>query len=218
MQKREEEQFQQAQEALRQALQSIPNLQNLAQSLMIDATPEGLRIQIVDQEGLAMFPSGTAKMFDHTRRVLGLVAQVIRKMPQKIAIAGHTDSVPFGGAGGYGNWELSADRANASRRALIDLGVPTNRVSRVVGKADDEPLLPEDPANPRNRRLSIILLRGTRRSGDQIAGAKRPDEAFAVTRNPLLLCHQPAALPLPAGPPGAADCDRVVRARRHPLP
>ena len=163
----EEEQFQEAQNALRQALESIPNLQDLAKSLLVDATPEGLRIQIVDQDGLAMFPSGRANMFDHTKRILGLVAQVIKKMPQMIAIAGHTDAVPFNSGGGYGNWELSADRANASRRALIEMGVPENRINRVVGKASEEPLLVDDPTNPRNRRISIILLRGT---GKQAAG------------------------------------------------
>ena len=164
---REEEQFETAQNALRQALESIPNLQDLAKSLLVDATPEGLRIQIVDQDGLAMFPSGRANMFDHTKRILGLVAQVIKKMPQMIAIAGHTDAVPFNSGGGYGNWELSADRANASRRALIELGVPESRINRVVGKASEEPLLVDDPNNPRNRRISIILLRGT---GKQTSG------------------------------------------------
>ena len=164
----EEVQFEEAQNALRQALESIPNLQDLAKSLLVDATPEGLRIQIVDQDGLAMFPSGRANMFDHTKRILGLVAQVIKKMPQMIAIAGHTDAVPFNSGGSYGNWELSADRANASRRALIEMGVPDSRINRVVGKASEEPLLVDDPTNPRNRRISIILLRGT--GGKQTSG------------------------------------------------
>jgi chemotaxis protein MotB len=162
MQKVEEEQFKAAEEALRQAIQSIPSLQQMAESLLVDNTPEGLRVQIVDQEGLAMFPRGTAQMFDHTRNMLSLIAQVIEKMPQKVAITGHTDATKFqGGAQGYTNWELSADRANASRRALLQLGVPEERISRVVGKAAEEPLLEDDADNPRNRRISIILLRGT---------------------------------------------------------
>jgi len=159
--KKEEEQFQQAEETLKQAIQSIPSMKELAKSLVVDDTPEGMRIQIVDQEGLAMFPRGTSDMYDHTKKVLSLVAKVIEKMPQKISIAGHTDSTKFAGAVGYSNWELSADRANASRRALIDLGVPENRLSQVVGKAAEDPLVANDPANPRNRRITIVLLRGT---------------------------------------------------------
>jgi len=164
--RKEEQQFEQAQSALRQALQSVPTLRELTQSLLVDNTPEGLRIQLVDQEGLAMFPRGTAQMYDHTKKILSLVSEVVKKMPQMVAIEGHTDATKFRGEAGYSNWELSADRANASRRALIDLGVPENRVSRVVGRAAEEPLIREDPNNPRNRRISIILLRGTGEAKD----------------------------------------------------
>ena len=158
---REEEQFVAAEESLRQAIQAMPELAPLAQSLLIDNTREGLRVQIVDQEGLAMFPSGSAEMHEHTRRILGLVAKVVETMPQKVAIAGHTDAVPFSDRTEYGNWELSADRANASRRVLMDAGVSEDRIARVVGKAAEDPLMPDDPKNARNRRISIILLRGT---------------------------------------------------------
>lgn len=160
--KAEEEQFEKAQQDLKDAMQTVPELQQLAQSLMVDNTPEGLRIQLVDQDGLAMFPSGRAMLYDHTEKVLKLVIDVINKMPQKISISGHTDSIPMGGGNqAYTNWELSADRANAARRYLMDQGVPADRLSQVVGKAATEPLLPDDPKNARNRRLSIILLRGT---------------------------------------------------------
>ncbi len=161
-QAREEREFQQAEQEIRQAIESVPSLKELAKSLLIENTPEGLRIQIVDQEGLAMFPRGGSEMFPYTRKVLDLVAKVITKMPQKISIAGHTDATRFvGGEAGYTNWELSADRANASRRALIELGVPSDRVSVVVGKAATDPLVANDPENPSNRRISIVLLRGT---------------------------------------------------------
>lgn len=178
MKRMEEEQFQAAEDALRQAIESIPSLQQMAESLLIDDTPEGLRIQIVDQEGLAMFPRGTAEMFDHTKNMLALVAKVIEKMPQKVAITGHTDSTKFQGGGqGYTNWELSADRANASRRVLLELGVPESRISRVVGKAAEEPLLTDDSENPRNRRISIILLRGTGENvGDTAVEGGTPDD------------------------------------------
>jgi len=157
----EQDQFDQAEQELKEALETLPEFQQMAQHLMIDNTQEGMRIQIVDQDGLSMFPSGSASMYEHTERVLGLVTQIIKKMPQNIAISGHTDAVPMGGDGTYTNWELSSDRANSARRGLLSLGVPEKRISRVVGKAATEPLLPENPTDAKNRRLSIVLMRGT---------------------------------------------------------
>jgi len=167
LEEKEAQQFEQAADEIRQAIESVPSLKELARSLVMDDTPEGLRIQIVDQDGLAMFPSGTSDMYEHTYRVLGLVAKVVTNMPQKIAISGHTDASPFVTASGYSNWELSADRANASRRALLHLGVPADRVARVVGKAAIEPLLKDDPKNSKNRRISIVLLRDARKKKTQ---------------------------------------------------
>ena len=161
LKQQEEEQFEEAADVLRQAIRNVPSLKQLAKSLLIDNTPEGLRIQIVDQEGLAMFPSGGSNMYLHTKKVLELVAKVVVAMPQKIKVSGHTDATKFVTETGYSNWELSADRANASRRALLDFGVPESRFSRVVGLAATEPLLADDPKNARNRRLSLVLLRGT---------------------------------------------------------
>ena len=157
----EEEQFEDAKEELEETIAGIPNMKRLQESLLIENTPEGLRIQLLDQDGLAMFPSGSADMFLHARRLLELVAKVVAKMPQQISISGHTDAVPFISDTGYSNWELSADRANAARRAAIRYGVPENRFSRVVGKAATGPIEPDDPNSARNRRLSIVLLRGT---------------------------------------------------------
>ncbi len=157
---REEEEFTRVEHALRQAIQDVPELRQLAQSLIIDRTPEGMRIQIVDQERFAMFPLGSAVPYDHTRKLMQLVAQVVQRLPNKIAVTGHTDATPFARANGsYGNWELSTDRANSSRRTLIEAGLPEDRISRVVGKADQEPLFADNPFDPRNRRISIVLLR-----------------------------------------------------------
>jgi chemotaxis protein MotB len=155
----EDEQFREAEHQLRQAIQQVPDLKSLAQNLIIDRTPEGMRIQLVDQDQLSMFPLGSADMLDHTRKLLDLVAQVVAHMPNKISISGHTDSTPFANDKGYSNWELSADRANASRRELLSAGLSPDRISYVTGKADQDPLLPADPTNPRNRRISIVLLR-----------------------------------------------------------
>jgi len=161
VQEREEQQFEEAEQALRDAIEANPQFRQLAKSLLIENTPEGLRIQLVDQEGLAMFPRGSPQMYLHTRKVLELVAGVIQQMPQDLAISGHTDATPFVTDSGYGNWELSADRANAARRALGRYGIPALRIARVTGRAATEPLLIDDPEAPGNRRLSVVLLRGT---------------------------------------------------------
>jgi chemotaxis protein MotB len=158
---REEEQFHDAERQLRQAIAESPELQGLAKSLLVDNTPEGLRIQIIDQEGLPMFPRGEAEMYPHTREALELVAKVVQRMPQDIDISGHTDATRFQNDNGYSNWELSADRANAARRTLLQFGIPETRISRVAGRAATEPLLAKDPDAPGNRRLSVVLLRGT---------------------------------------------------------
>lgn len=158
--KHEDAQFAKAEAELRQAIQQIPELRDLAQNLIIDKTPEGLRIQLVDQEGYSMFPSGSAKMLPQTAQLMSQVAQVVAKLPNKLSVSGHTDSIPFGnGAASYTNWELSTDRANASRRALEATGVPDSRFETVVGKADRDHLFKDEPNSPRNRRISIVLLR-----------------------------------------------------------
>ncbi|MCB9949012.1 MAG: OmpA family protein [Rhodospirillaceae bacterium] len=156
---REQAMFDQAERMLRQAIQSMPELQQLAQNLLIDQTPEGLRIQIVDQEGLSMFPTGSAEMYPQTQQLLELVAQVVAQMPQQISVSGHTDATPFLNSATYDNWDLSTDRANASRRAMEAGGLAPGRIALVLGKSDTDPLIADDPRNPRNRRISIVLLR-----------------------------------------------------------
>lgn len=175
---KEDKQFEDAKKELEEKIKQNPSFRRLAESLLIDNTPEGLRIQIVDQDGLAMFPSGSADMYLHAKRVVELVVGVIKSMPQKLAISGHTDSVKFVTSSGYSNWELSADRANAARRALLHFGLKPERLGRVVGKAATDPLLKDDPKAAKNRRLSIILLRGTGRNAEKKAAAAAPQEAL----------------------------------------
>jgi chemotaxis protein MotB len=159
---REDKQFAAAEFTLRQAIQDVAELKNLADNLIIDRTPEGLRIQIVDQEKRSMFPSGSAQMADNAQKLMALVALVVQKLPNKVSITGHTDAAPYAFGRYYTNWELSADRANASRRELINDGVSADRIEKVVGLADRDPLVPDDPRAARNRRISIVLLRETR--------------------------------------------------------
>ncbi len=165
---REEAQFEQAADELEQLIQGIPELAELSESLMIDNTPDGLRIQIVDQDGLPLFPSGSAAMYGYTREIIGLVARVISRLPNDISISGHTDATPFSDPNGYSNWELSADRALATRRVLEDFGISDVRVDKVAGQASKEPLLEDDPAAPQNRRISIVLLHSDESTADAI--------------------------------------------------
>jgi len=155
----ERRQFEAAAQELKQALETTPELKDFKQSLMIDQTSEGLRIQIVDQEKVAMFPLGGSQMYPQARELLRKVVLAVDRLPHKISVMGHTDAAQFVNDRGYSNWELSADRANASRRALVELGLPVERIARVGGLADMDPLVPAEPLSPRNRRISITLLR-----------------------------------------------------------
>ena len=157
--KKEEESFLDIKKKLDAALQKDPQLAELAKQLLIEVTPEGLRIQLLDQDDSPMFPSGSDKMYDKAKMLLKEVSKAITDIPNKVSVRGHTDSVPYGSKANYTNWELSADRANASRRVLLDSGLPSTRLHDVIGKADKDHLFPEDPRASKNRRISIVLLR-----------------------------------------------------------
>ena len=168
--KEEKKRFKDAEQKLKQAIQKDPELAKLAKNLIIDMTPEGLRIQIVDQEGEPMFPSGSARMFPKMEALLQKITEIVMDMPNEISIRGHTDSVKYASGASYTNWELSADRANASRRVMLDAKLPADRLNNVMGKADTEPLIADDPSDPRNRRISIILLK------EELTNPLPPDE------------------------------------------
>ncbi|MDZ4381885.1 MAG: flagellar motor protein MotB [Parvibaculum sp.] len=156
---RDESNFQNAAESIRQSMRENPALAELSRNVIVDQTPEGLRIQIVDQDGRSMFPTGLAEPYERTRQLLDEVAKVLVRLPNRVSISGHTDANPLAGRPGYSNWELTADRANATRRILEQGGLSHDRIYQVVGKADSEPLFPEDPYMAANRRLSVVLLR-----------------------------------------------------------
>jgi chemotaxis protein MotB len=157
LREREQEQFEEAEAALREAIEQTPELSEAGESLQIDAVPEGLRIQLIDQERVALFPNGSAAMYEQTRALLSKVAEAIAKLPNKVEISGHTDSTQFAPGSTYTNWELSSDRANASRLVLEANGISPERIQKVAGRADREPLIEDNPADPTNRRISIIL-------------------------------------------------------------
>ena len=131
-------------------------MNDMQDSLMIDYTPDGLRIQILDQEDIPMFVDGRAVLNDHGRKRLAIVANVITQLPNPVVITGHTDS-SGSSRKNYGNWELSGDRANTARRVLIEFGLGAEKIAKVAGKADKEHLYPDKPNSPLNRRISIIL-------------------------------------------------------------
>lgn len=158
--RREAEQFQSAAASLRQAMQDMPELAELSRHLIIDQTPEGLRIQLVDQEGRSMFENNSAQPNERARVLLRAVSRVINQLPNRITVTGHTSAVAGQRrASAPGDWPLSASRADASRLVLQGAGVDPDRIYQVSGKAGSDPLYPDDPMLAGNRRIAIVLLR-----------------------------------------------------------
>lgn len=143
---------------IRQTVSALPDLAGLQQNLVTEVTPEGLRIQILDDDKREMFAKASAQPMPHTVKLLQQVAKVIARVPNKVSISGHTDTTAFPAKATYTNWELSADRANASRRVLAAGGVGDDRFASIDGRADRDPLFREEPNAPRNRRIAITLI------------------------------------------------------------
>ena len=169
--KQDEKAFKDVAENIRQSIESVPELKEYMPNLLIDITPEGLRIQIIDQANKPMFQVGSAEPMPQTVKLLSMITGVIKDLPNRISIRGHTDSSPYGKDATYTNWELSADRANASRRVMLASGYDATKVENVQGKADREPLDAKDTASPRNRRISLIILKQS-----IVAAAKKSTE------------------------------------------
>ncbi len=142
---------------LKEAIDAREALAKFKDQILLDITPEGVRIQIIDHERRSMFPLGSSRLEDFSTKILAELANIIKSVPNRISISGHTDIKPYI-AVNYSNWELSADRANAARRALITGGLPTGKVGRVVGLASSVLLDTAIPDNPVNRRISIIVM------------------------------------------------------------
>ena len=170
--RRERAAFAAAATQLRQAVAADPQLASLARQLAIDITPEGLRIQLLDEDQRPMFATGSAEPNERARLLLQKIAPVLAKLPQPIAIAGHTDAAPYKGKGRT-NWELSSDRAGATRRLLTEDGVPDPRFREVTGRADRELLLPADPLAAANRRIAILVMASVPLAATQAADPAR---------------------------------------------
>jgi chemotaxis protein MotB len=143
---------------LRQAIDMSQALKPFKDQLLLDITPEGLRIQIVDAKNRPMFDLGSAQLKDYTSQILRELAPYLGSVPNRISVSGHTDTTPYAAAKGETNWDLSADRANAARRALEGGGLSTDKIARIVGLSSSVLFDKENPRNPINRRISIIVM------------------------------------------------------------
>jgi len=144
--------------SLRQALQSMPELAEISSQVMFEQTSDGLNIEIVDNDGRSMFAEGGKEPNERARRLLQRLAGQIKLLPYRLTITGHTSATRLPSRPGYGAWELSADRANSVRQILEQEGVPTGSMFMVAGKADTQPLFPDDPTIAANRRITVTLM------------------------------------------------------------
>jgi len=137
----------------------MPELTEISKHIVIEESKDGLNVEIVDQDGRSMFPEGQKEPYERTRRLIEKLSAPLKVSPYRLSIVGHTAATKVPQRPGYGPWDLSADRANAVRRILEEQGVPTIQVMQVGGKADTQPLFPDDPYIAANRRVTITLMR-----------------------------------------------------------
>lgn len=149
-----------------------PKLAEFKAQIRLEITPDGLQIQIVDDQSRPMFDVGSALVKVYMRDILREIGSALNGVQNKISLDGHTDASPYGsGERGYSNWELSSDRANASRRELVAAGMPDDKLARVTGMASSNLLEPQNPLSPVNRRISILVM--TREAEERLLGRSR---------------------------------------------
>jgi chemotaxis protein MotB len=159
LERQEQDRLKALKKKIEEAIDARPSLAQFKKQLLIDITTDGLRIQIVDEQNRPMFALAKAELQPYTKEILHEIAHALNDVPNRISLSGHTDATPYAsGERGYSNWELSADRANASRRELIAGGMDDKKMVRVVGLSSAVPLDKENPFNPINRRISIIVM------------------------------------------------------------
>ena len=175
-------------EKISSIISNSPQLADYKSQIRLETTPDGLQIQIVDEQNRPMFDSGSALVKPYMREILRAIGAALNGVENKISLDGHTDRASFGnGDRGYSNWELSADRANSSRRELAAAGMPDDKLARVTGLASSNLLDPQNPLSPTNRRISIIVM--TREAEERMIGSARP--VVATESAP----SEPTALP-----------------------
>lgn len=174
--------------ALEQKIEENDALRELKEQLKIDITPNGLQVQILDDRKRPMFGSGVDIPKEYASNLLREVGSVLASTRNKISIAGHTDSSGYHASSEYTNWELSADRANAARRLLLEGGVDTARIAQAVGMADTIPFDKENPYNPRNRRISIIVL--NKEAEERLRSLSEAPQVESLSDQTLLTGHE----------------------------
>ena len=175
MERQETLRLQQLKEKIEEKIENNALLKKYKDQLLLDFTSEGLRIQIVDEQNRPMFALASSSLQPYTRDILREIGVVLNEVPNRIGLSGHTDSTPYFTDAGYSNWELSADRANASRRALIAGGMQEGKIMRVVGLGSAVHLDRKDPFNPINRRISIIVMNKKTEEGLLKEGSQKLD-------------------------------------------
>jgi chemotaxis protein MotB len=184
------------------AIEASPTLRAFRNQIKVELTPEGLRIQIIDEQNRPMFDVGSAVLKDYTREIVREIAKVLNDVPNRISLSGHTDAKPYaGGERGYSNWELSVERANTLRRELVAGGIEERKIVRVVGLGSAVLLDRTDPFNPSNRRISVTVLnqRAEKRILDD-----GPDGASPVDADPAAAPPAGAAPAVDTGLPAAS--------------
>ncbi|MCD5983093.1 MULTISPECIES: flagellar motor protein MotB [Pseudomonas] len=205
----EQERLEMLLQELQNKVEENPQLQKFKDQILFEITQDGLRIQIMDADNRPMFDSGSARLKPYFEDILLAMADTIKSVPNKISISGHTDATPFVGNGGFGNWELSANRANAARRALVAGGYPEPQVARVVGHASSALYDPQNPTNPVNRRIDIVVL--TKKAQARIEGSQNTGGAPQTSPAPTA----PAA---PGAAPGASTAPAPVDPQAYAQP
>ncbi|MET0129712.1 MAG: flagellar motor protein MotB [Stenotrophomonas chelatiphaga] len=195
----EKKQLEALMQELTEAISKSQALEPFKDQLLLDLTPEGLRVQIVDKQNRPMFDLGGSALKPYTQTILRELANYLNHVPNRISLTGHTDTAAYSTQHGYGNWELSADRANAARRALVDGGLDEAKVTRVVGLASSVLFDKTNPANPINRRISIVVM--TRDAeASALAGAGSPVALSAAVADPDVQAAQVPAVVGDAAP------------------
>ena len=190
--------FKQGASALEQSFKKDVKLNRYGDNISIQQTPEGLKIDIKDSDKYGMFEPGTAKLTADGQAILAGIAPLLKKLPNFMSITGHTDASPTeSGHADYGNWELSSDRAQAARRFLIKSGIEEERPTKVVGMADRDLFSPTEPRSPSNRRVTLLMLRGSHILVPDAAmhgvGAEQPDKKAEPAPKPAEGAAAPAA-------------------------
>ena len=203
IEERERQRLAELKEKLERAIDANPTLRPFRKQILIDLTPEGLRIQIVDEQNRPMFATGSTTMAGFARDLLREIGVILNDVPNRVSMSGHTDATPYSsGDRGYSNWELSADRANAARREMVNGGMQDTKVLRVVGLSSAVGFPGAAPLDALNRRISIIVLnRRTQQAITAESALPAPPAAGAPSARPQAPAPGPATAP--AAPAGA---------------